>query len=379
MSNLRIVSENWILPDLLADSEASSERSGFAKENAFNGERRSKVWRSNGHWSVVSGENDIVFRETTLGPDLTATVTAGDYSSSTTFFAAVKSALELAGDSTYTVSADTTTGKVKIVSNGSGGGGVLILKWTVSTEMADLLGYSSATDDSGSLTYLADILKVHSDERLVWDLGLPGNPRAFIAVGPRNAPLKLSPSAVIKIQGSTTNVWDTPEFEATIGYDSRALTYFDEEGFHVEPLRFWSFEITDPSNPYGYVEIGYVVLGDYVTTDRGCAGFPFRVKKADRSVTVTSDGGYTSSDVRQKFDQFGLDWNGLTTADKELIEGVFDEYGTSHSLFFAFDPLEAFSTESVIHVRLCKFDAEPDFQLVSPGVWTMTMSLREEL
>lgn len=381
MSNLRIVRDNWIGPGFLENDYASSERAGFPKENAYNGERRAKVWRSDGAWRIVSGDNTIVFRETGAGPDLTATVADDEYSSSTAFFAAVKAALEAAGDSTYTVQADATTGRVKITSNGAGGGGILTLRWTDagSADMAAILGFDTAADDTGALTYEADELRIHTGEALTWDLGLPGNPRVFLLVGPRNAPLKLTPGATIKVQGSSTNAWDTPEYTNTLTYDSRLLQLWDDVGFHSGPLRYWRVSFQDVANPYGYIEVGFVALGDYVTTDRGCAGFPMRVQKRDATVTVFSEGGQSYSDRGEQADTFNLDWNGLTIADKELLEGVYDEHGTHTALFFAFDPLAVFGTDSTVHVRLCKFNEPLEFELVSPGNFGTTTVLREEL
>src|SRR5690606_10868250 len=140
--------------DYVANATKSSQATGYPASNALNVDKRRRVWRSSGYWLVEEGSNKIVFRET-AGVDLEAEVAAGEYTSDTTFLAAIKTALEAAGDSTYTVERDSTTGRIKITSNGVGGDGILQLMWSDadSAGMAALLGFSTSGDDTGALSY----------------------------------------------------------------------------------------------------------------------------------------------------------------------------------------------------------------------------------
>ncbi len=97
----------------LATITSSSEQTAFPLTNAFNAQRRSRVWRSNGYFNITSSNNTIVFRES-VGVDLTATVAIGVYTSRTAFFAAIKTALEAVGAGTYTISEDASTLKTVI-------------------------------------------------------------------------------------------------------------------------------------------------------------------------------------------------------------------------------------------------------------------------
>jgi hypothetical protein len=377
--SVRLFDENFIDPDVVSNADVSSEQAAFPAMNAYNKQRRSKVYRSNGYWKVISGENTIIFRETTA-VDLTATITAGEYTSTTSFLAAVKSALEVPGASTYTVSVDTTSGKIKIASNGAGGGGILELIWSDpgSLDIAAMLGFDTV-DSTGALTYTADALRIHTEEWFLWDMGISSNPTGFIVVGPRNRPIKISPSATIKLQGNETNTWASPSYETTVPYDDRVFLVMDAAGLHTEALRYWRFQIIDKDNPNLYIEIGAIFLGSFYSTTRGQAQFPFGSAMVDRSSTVLSEGGQTFSDIREKTQSFDLSWTGLTLVELERLVRIFDVLGTSVPMFVAFDPDSWFSSDATYYVRYVKFASEPSYQLISPNNFSLNMNLLEQL
>src|SRR3990167_10696644 len=229
--------ENWAT-EQYANFYNSSADASFPITNVRDGDRRTKYWRTAGYWNIVSGDNTIVFQETSA-VNITATITAAEYTSTTSFIAAVKSALDAAGDSTYTVSQDATTDKLKIVSNGAGGGGIFSLIWTHadSTDMAAVMGFDTASDQTGAITYTADVLKIHTNEFITIDLGMAGNPRGFALIYDRNNPLPLSPDATITLQGNETNAWSDPSFSQSIEFDTESLSFVNADGFHTDELR----------------------------------------------------------------------------------------------------------------------------------------------
>lgn len=381
---IQILDENFLNLDLLANATASSEQSAFPDENIYNAQRRSKVWRSNGYWEVTTSNNTLVFRETAL-TDLTATLTAATYSSDTTFFAAIKAAMEAVGGSTYTVERDSTTEKIKMTSDGAGGGGILELMWTdaSSAGMADALGFDTSVDDTGALTYTADELRLHTEEWVKWDFGISTNPDAFVLIGARNKPIKISPSATIKLQANETDVWTSPSYEQTITYDENVMSLFktnaSDEGLNTQALRFWRLSIIDRDNPFGFVEVGGLFLGDYYTTTRGGVQFPLAASWVDRSNTVFSVGGQTFSDLREKTESFTLQWAGLTVAEREQFDTIFDTFGTSNPFFISMDPDAVYSSQANKFIRYVKFQNAPTWRLDSPKNFSATFLLREEL
>lgn len=377
--SVRILYENYLDPDIISNSFVSSEQSAFPVSNAYNKQRRSKVYRSNGYWEITADNNVLIFEETS-GTPLTATVAEDEYVSFTTFAAALKTALEATGASTYTITQDTNTKKIKIQSDGSGGAGILNLKTTnVLSTLAPVIGFDTAIDRTGSLTYTADALRISTSEWLKWDFGISTNPKAFVLIGPRNKPIKITPSAILTLQGNETDTWDSPTYEQTLTYNDQAIILMNKTGIHTEALRYWRLLIEDNANSLGFVEIGAVYLGNILETTRGAAQFPFRSKYVDRSNTVFSEGGQTFSDIREKTQEFDLEWFGLTVSECEQFDALFNEVGTSIPFFIVYDPTPAFSSSVNFATRFVKFSSEPSFDLVSPGNFSASWQLREEL
>lgn len=377
--SVRILSQNYLDIDLISNLTFSSEQTAFPVINALNLNRRSKVWRSNGYWKITSSNNQIIFRES-IGIELTANVAVGEYSSSDDLYIAIKAALELVGASTYTVSSDSSTLKVKIVSDGLGGGGVLQINWPDSS-MATILGFSTDEEDTGVLSYVADQLRISTGEWIQFDFGISTLPTAFILIGARNRPIRITPSATITLQGNETNVWNPGVIhsEIVLDYNAAVISTINEDGLWDEALRYSRILIEDLSNPEGFVEIGALFLGIFFQGTRGQVQFPFQAQYIDNSRTSFSEGGQTFSDIREKSEGFDIEWFGLTISEKEEIDDLWDNLGVSNPFFIQYDPNQAFSSEPANMIRYVKFAQPPRYELVSPGNFRCNMSLREEL
>jgi len=377
MSCFRFLDYNYVDLDVLANSDVSSEQlPTFPVTNAYNGLRRAKVWRSNGFYQVTALNNQIVFRETAAGPNITATIPVGDYLR-TPFLAAIKAAFELLGDSTYTVAFGSMF-KISVTSNGVGGGGVFsLLLSNVGSTAFDLLGFDSV-DLTGALTYTADSIRLHTEESITWDLGIDSNPKAFALIDARNTPLSISPTATIVLQGNHTNVWVNPAYTQTLTYDDRVLHVISDEGLAAQSLRYWRVRFVD-QNPKGYIQVGAFYLGDMYQTVRGAPQFPFNSAPVDKTETVFSEGGQTFSEIKPQTDRFTLDWRALTVAEKERFELIFEEVGTGTPFFISIDTSVAFSSSQQYYIRYVKFIDEPKFDLSRPGIYNTTLSFEEQL
>lgn len=381
MGCYKILRDNYLDVDILANREESSELSGFPASNAYNRERRSRVWRSGGYFKVESGSDTIVFRETTA-VDLTATVAAGEYTSATALAAAIETALEAAGASDYTVT-HTTTLKFKIESDGAGGGGIFELRMedANSADMADLLGFDTVAR-TGGLSYTADELKIHSEEFLLFDLGVESKPDAFVLVGPRNKPIKISETATVKIEGNhTDNFSGTPVYSATLTVEEDTMAVLagsDEDSLSPVGLRYWRLSIVD-QNPNGFIEVGALFLGRSYSPSSGTVQFPFQIEKEDRSTTLVSEGGVTTSDQREKTDIFVARWDFLSKQDREDMDFIFEKFGTHTSFFISQDGSANIGTDQKRLIRLVKFLDEPSFVIRRPNIFDMSMRVREEI
>jgi len=373
---VRLHANNYLDLDVLANSDVSSEQTAFPVTNAYNGNRRSKVWRSNGYFRVTSSNNTIIFREQ-AGVDITATIIADEYTSTAAFMTAVKAALDLAGVATYTVTQNSNL-KFVLASNLGGGASVFELRFADALSTAeDLLGFDSLNTSSAS-TYTADVMRINSEEWILWDMGLPTNPDSFFLIGPRNRALKLSPDATILLQGNETNSFTTPSFSQTLTYNASVIALVSDTGLHTEPLRYWRVKFVD-QNPLGYIEIGAMSLNNYWSPSRGGAQFPLETQLIDRTETVLSEGGQTFSDIKETTAGFSLEWKGYTKEDKEEIERVFESVGTGKPFFLTLDSMQGYTTDLSQAVRYVKFKSAPRFSLVSPNNYSLSTDFEEQL
>lgn len=379
MSCVRYLSENFIDPDVIPNRFSSSAQTSFPFTNIENKQRRSKVWRSAGYWSVTSLNNKIIFRETAL-TNLEATIAIGEYTTKQAFFSAIKTALEAAGASTYTIT-HTIDFKISIESNGLGGGGIFELITTdLDFTSRNELGFSNQSDFTGSLIYQSDFLRIHGTlgEWFLWDMGLSSNPQYIVITGPRNRQLKISPTAIIKIQGSETNAWDSPSYEETLTYDDSIVIKFNIDGLYSEALRYWRLNIID-QNPLGYIEIGAIFLGNYYAPSRGSVQFPFSSSYIDNTLTLFSEGGQTFSEIREKSQNFSLSWSHLNIEEIERFDFIFDEFGTGVPFFLHYDANTNFSSRTNKAMRYVKFSEAPSFRLERPNFFTSEHRFLEQL
>jgi len=321
----------------------------------------------------------MVIRETTGGSNITVTVASGTYTSDAAFFAAVKAALDLAGDSTYTVDRDPDTLKIRITSNGVGGAGHFEIRWGTQPEMGTTLGFDTSDDSTGLLSYTADILRIHTAEWIRFDLGVSSTPQAIVLAGLRNAPIRLTDSALIKLQGNHTDTWTSPAVELTLDYDENAIAAFDDDGLHTSALRYWRLYIEDPSNPLGYIELSNIYLGETYSPERGRAQFPLDASFVDYSEVTRAESGNAFSNRRNRTQEFGFSWRFLTKEENEVLSEFVEEVGLSYPFFISLDPEAQFSSSPSKWVRIARFTQLPVHRLESPNNWIGEWNMREEI
>jgi hypothetical protein len=374
-SKAKLFTYNYIDLDILLNTDVSSENANFPVTNAYNLQRRSKVWRSQGYFKIVSGDNTIVFNEG--GSDLTATVAPGEYSSISSFMTALDTAFTTAPGATgsYSISQDAY---FKFIITKSAG--TFNIKWTHanSADMANILGFSTSVDDTGALSYTADALRINTDEWILWDMGLASNPTAFFMCDQRNRPLKLSPNGTFYIQGNESNDFTTPTYSEAITYDDEIMGVIRDSGLHTQSLRYWRVKFMD-QNPNGYIQIGAFFLGTAFEPSRGRITFPLQSKYDDRSIVVTSEGGQSFSDIYEQTQEYTIKWQGLEKEDKEDLNQIFSDYGVVNPFFISLDTDSVYSESQNRMFKFVKFSSEPQWELVSPNNFSCTMTLREDL
>lgn len=379
MSNILLMNLNYVASDFLTSQTVSSALVAAPATNVYDKIRRSKVWRSAGNWDVTNANKAMVIQEA-AGVNQTVNIGVANYATDALFLAAIKAALESGTSAaTYTVVRDTTTLKIKITSNGSGGAIFRLMCTSVSFTAADLLGFSTGADRTGALTYTADSLRIHTSEWLRWDLGSAFSPEAFALIGTKKDGVRISSTATVTLQGNTTDVWTSPQYTQALTWDEDCIAQFDTAGLYNTGLRYWRLLIVDKDNPLGYVEISNVYLGEVFEPSIGAVQFPLDWQYVDYASTSRSEWGTGFADVRQVARQVSPKWYGLTVAEVEILEDFVELYGLAYPFWICLDPNEVFSSSQGRWVIMARFTSGlPGFPLERPGLFSSSWQFTEE-
>jgi hypothetical protein len=217
-----------------------------------------------------------------------------------------------------------------------------------------------------------------TDEWMRFDLGLAGNPTCFALIGPRAYPLIISNAATIKLQASSTDLWDAPEFETTLTYDSEVISKIVELGIASQPYRYWRLQIVD-QNPAGFIEIGVLYLGNSYKLSKGGMVLPFQNNSVDRSETVYSEGGQEFSIIKTKSKSFAMTLNGDSRLDYENIEAIFESFGTSQPFFMSYDDSAVYSSSVNRKLKYVKFDRAVNIVNYSEKFFSCGMTFNEQV
>lgn len=359
----------------------SSQQAAYPATNALDTNKRARTWRSAGYWLMETGSNTLVIRDAAGGGDLTATVAAAAYATDALFFAALKTALEAVSDSTFTITRDATTNAIKITAVLGGAATAFQIRATAagSAALAPLLGYSIASDLTGALFYTADVVRLHTEEFLIFDFGFPVSPTVFLGFGDANRPLRLSSTATVKVQGNATDAWSSPQVDETATVTDYGVGFVDRDGIGGLACRWWKIKIQDFDNAFGHVELGAVLLGTHIALTRGSPVFPFEVSEEDLSQRQFSEAGRLVTSKRNQSRTMTLNWEGLTKAEFDEVFSVFETYGMHSAFAILLDEDAVFSSDFIRWAKLVRMSQEPRERLVSPNNWSVTWLLREDL
>lgn len=374
MTCAMICHNNFAEESLINEFIYSSEQTLFPASNVLADKKPYKTWRSNGYFEVTSLNNTIVFSEDRGATLLNATITIGIYSSRSSFLAAVKNAMDAAGDNTYTVSLDSEF-KVKITSNLGVTGYFGIYATSASFTALDLLGFSRI-DYEGFASYTAEQVVLHTMEFLEFDLGVATEVQSVILLGRCDQEFGLSSNAQITLKISETNAWDSPEYSETLTWTEFGVYTLNVDGI-TTPRRRLRIEIIDAQNTNGYIELASVFVGTLQQFERASPQFGFNDTVQDTTKVLDSIGGSLIADRRTRYSQIGYNLNFLTNQDKEDLQDIYERFGLIRPLFFIFDENETLGTVAERMVRLMQFTGPLTFTKESARIWTVGMTLRE--
>lgn len=324
---MRFLDFNYVIQDNVT-LIASSAQTNFPVSN-LKSHFRNKVWRSSGTFVIDSTNKHIDFRETSGGPEITATLTEGTYTISglTAHIASVMTAATL-NARTYTVSYATATGKWTIT-----GETFLELLWASGTNTATSVGPSigyAVADMTGAVTYEAASRAIHTEESVVIDFNtseeidsvvLFPDPLEHATPGG----FSFTSGAVIRYQENETNEWSSPAVDEVISIDEQfgvATKFFTT----ANENRYHRIKIVDPKNPSLYVEMGGLVIAKATQlTDPVANGFTWTNR--DTSNRTRTNFGNEYTDQRPIFRELGVSYEAMLYDDIKTLDRMFKRNG----------------------------------------------------
>lgn len=313
----------------------SSQKSTFPASNLKH-EFRSKVWRSNGNFVIDSTNNKIDFADAVGGSELTATLASGTYTTSA-LASEIASQMATSGAETYTVTYSNTTGLWTIVSDGPG---FELLNNTgtnaATSTLKRVLGFANS-DRTGALTYTGSNIAIHTIESVTFDMRTSEEIDSVALLWPKEAGIKLSSSAVVKIEANATDSWAGPAVSQTVSIDNNyeIATHFFTS---AQEYRYWRVTIVDPTNANLCVELGAVVLGKGLTIDPPSNGFEFIL--TDRSRIEQTAYGNEYVDEYPLMMQVEFNYAYMDYTDVQTLENSFRLNGSRKPILLVFDETE---------------------------------------
>lgn len=361
MSEFRILDWNFLFDESTLLS-ASSADAAFPVSN-LRRHHRSKVWRSSGYFKLTA-DKKIDFQEVLAGPQLTATIPSGEYTAEALALVVAGQMQVAAGASgSYTCSISAATGRWTITQTIGSFLSLLFSTGTnTATSIASILGFDTTTDYTDALTYTGSRISIHTEERVVFDLGVTPEIDSFAAFFDPEDGHKFSTSAVLKLQANATDAWDAPDVDVTLSFDDAwgCITHFFST---AQSFRYWSISIVDTDNPYLYVELSKVVLSKATQLGQ-MPSLPFTSRLVDRSRKEATAYGNIFADVYPTARSLSFSYQWLTAEDEALLEEIFRRIGSVVPIVVALDPTATVFDKDrfVLYGRLREsFDVENPF------------------
>ena len=350
----------------------TSEHVNFLKEKLQHRDFN-KMWHSNhgagsgwGNFLIVLNGNDDIDFEETGAAELTATLTPGEYNADE-LCAEIKTQLEVAGASTYTITYSDITNEFTLASNRAGGGGTFKLLWATGTNTATSvgtdIGFDVSADDNDAASHEADDLRIHSEERASCDFGSAQDIYAVIIRGHN-----FSASADVRAEFSGDN-WTTIAESIAFTIQDDILVLQWDTPKHYQDARIW---IEDRETPDLYVAMGVVFMGGQFQPETNFKG-DGSIDRQDPSNVLPSEDGQEASIQLSHFDLWSYAFHVKGLTEKGYFDALFDAVGKSKAFFYCEDPDLPLSTTKYVALNSFSWSGRRDV-----GLWNLSMQLREQ-
>jgi hypothetical protein len=180
----------------------------------------------------------------------------------------------------------------------------------------------------------------------------------------------LSSTAQVALRGSTDNFVTSDDLLVPINVNGDPVVMYSGSNYY----RYAAIAISDPDNTDGYVSIGKVFLGPYITSKKNY-DYGWSTKKVDLSREITSLNGVTHTNIKPKYETIPLPFSYVDNDQKLEIQAMENEVGTSRSFFITLDPDGEPST-STYYARFADLTT---FVNETAFLWNYTLSFKESL
>lgn len=331
---------------------------------------RSKLWRSSGYFKITSLNNKINFRDTLLGPELTATITNGEYTSNS-ICAEIKNQMESVSAFTYTITH--LDGVFKIETSGSYLDLLFSSGTNASASMRDVLGYKE-NDFQNDTEYSAPSVSIHTEEFLVIDLKTAEEINTIAFVFDPFTENYFSTDAEIRVMANATMNFDSPALNEIIYFDDTNENIFKYFSTPQE-FRYWKIQIKDPDNQNLYIQLSKVIIGKGININRAASsGFLFSA--VDQSVKTFTRYGNVFSDIYpiKKTITFSLEYFNDNDLD-ELIKSFY-RTGTTEIVFINIDSEEKILNANTFSIYGV-YTTDLSFNHVVKSLFSNSLSIEE--
>jgi len=362
MANIKFFYQNLL--KIYTPTE-TSQHENFPVENLQHRDFN-KAWHSQhgagsgwGNFYFTTANNSFRFEET-VGVALNSTLTLGTYTA-TSLCAHLKTRLEAAGASTYTVTYSDVTNKFTIASDRTGGDNIFKIR-SDSDDVLDTLGFLDE-DHPDAASHEADEIRIHSEEWLKVDAESAIDVQSFLF-----KKHNLSTGATAKIQGHTADAWSDPDVNVTLSLTSDITIYYWSS---VQSKRWWRYYINDVENSDLYVETGRIFLGGYFSPEVNMRK-DYGKRYVDPSELIFSDGGQISTNKKTKYVTMSLVFEYTSAADLATFETMWAALGATEEFFFTRDRDSA--DDTTIYMRIADMAME---HIQMDDLFVVTLALEQ--
>lgn len=174
-----------------------------------------------------------------------------------------------------------------------------------------------------------------TEAKVVFDLKTAFNAvDSVVLLWPKEDGIRLSQNAEIRVQASATANFDSPAFDIELTVNNR---YMIASHYFAAPqaFRYWRVTVSDPANPFGYIELGVVWLG--ASIDAGDCQNGFEVQTEDRTNQTETDFGHVYSDEYPKRRTISIKYEALEYEQAQVVDDAYQANGSSKPVLLVLD------------------------------------------